>query len=371
MATKETTRRRDERADDGRCRPPWPALGPILLLAGCALGEYRMPYKDGTLVEVARDHVTHPSPDAYMYDLEARNASPAEIVAAAPGWVRFIEDGNQEPTDENNFVWIEHPYPFCPVDPNRADWPGKPANYDSTCIPCDRDFCNEWTTYGHFAKDSVRGDAELSEGDWVEAGHFLGFEDEVGVAYGVHLHWHVSVMPPDATPVCNGYFLDCDEVSTAQLPEVIPIVCHQGGPSVLWRNGIYTAADCPARAPLPGSSPQLSQPRPRSPLDEVIQRVARITDEGIRIALADPPLMARTRQLMMRLEPDFQDLLRLGSARISETDLRMVLDLLAEYDSRGSRKMRLVLDPIDQLLQSPRGRRGLGLIVEQPFQGLD
>jgi hypothetical protein len=207
-----------------------------------------------------------------MYDLEARNASPGVVVAAAPGWIRFIEDGNQEPTNDNNFVWIEHPYPFCPVRADRSDWPGKPANYDATCIPCDREFCNEWTTYAHFAKGSVRGDAMRSEGDWVEAGDFLGFEDEVGVAYGVHLHWHVSVMPPTAFPICNGHYLPCDAIFDAELselPEVIPLVCHQDGPSVLWRTGTYTAAACAAQAPPRGGVglPLLGRPAARSPVD--------------------------------------------------------------------------------------------------------
>ena len=54
-------------------------MGTISLLAGCAQGEYRMPYQNGTVVEVNNDHVTHSTPKAYMYDIEAQNASPAAI----------------------------------------------------------------------------------------------------------------------------------------------------------------------------------------------------------------------------------------------------------------------------------------------------
>ena len=100
-------------------------MGAALLLAGCAQGEYRMPYQDGTVVDVVTDHVTHSTPHAYMYDLQAQNAASHEIVAAAPGWIRFIDDSHEEPTDDNNYVWIEHPYPFCPVDASRASWPGQ------------------------------------------------------------------------------------------------------------------------------------------------------------------------------------------------------------------------------------------------------
>lgn len=339
---------------------------PILILAGCAQGEYRMAYEDGTDVYVNRDHVTHSSPSAYMYDLEAQNATPARVVAAAPGWIRFIDDSHTEPTSDNNYVWIEHPYPFCPVDPTRSNWPGKPADYNDTCIPCERDFCNEWTTYAHMPKDSVRVDAGLSEGDWVEAGTFLGYEDEVGDAYGVHLHWHVAVIPPDTEPTHNGYYLDyVDEIG--KQPELIPIVCHQNGPSVLWRNSTYTAAPCPARSPSAGRSLFLGPPELRSPLAATLRAVSRITDEGVALALADPRLMLRTRRVFERLDPDFQDLLHLGRARISSAELEMLLDLLAEYESRGSTEMRRVLEQIRREAENPNARRNLGLIVEEPF----
>src|SRR5262245_20810694 len=280
-----------------RCALPG-LMGTILLTVGCAQGEYRMPYANGTSVEVVNDHVTHSTPKAYMYDIKAQHPMPAAIVAAAPGWIRFIDDSHQEPTSDNNYVWIEHPYPFCPVDASRADWPGKPANYDSTCVPCDRDFCNEWTTYAHMTKNSVRVDAGLSEGDWVDAGDFLGYEDNVGMASGKHLHWHVAVIPPDTLPTYNGYYLDYVD-DTGEQPEVIPIVCHQGGQSVLWRTGTYTAAGCPAGAPWPAKSVLQGQPDTR-PLAAVLQSISSITDEGVWIALADPKLMLRTRQLMAR-----------------------------------------------------------------------
>jgi murein DD-endopeptidase MepM/ murein hydrolase activator NlpD len=329
-----------------------------------------MPYADGTIVDVFNDHVSHDSPEAYMYDIQAQNASPAEIVAAAPGWVRFIDDSHDEPTSDNNYVWIEHPYPFCPVDPDRSTWPGKPANYDDTCMECEDGFCNEWTTYAHMSQDSVRGDAGLSEGDWVEAGDFLGYEDNVGEASTVHLHWHVAVIPPDTQPTHNGYYWDY-VVESGEDPEVIPIVCHQGGPTVLWRTGTYTASPCAARSIRLSRSFVDQTLQPRSPLDAILLDIGNITDEGIRIALADPALLVRTRRVMSRFEPDFRDLLALGRARLSSDELNMVLGLLGDYEKAGSSEMRRVLASIRRTLQDPDERGKLGIVIDPGFPGLD
>ncbi len=368
----EETRPECKRRSIARARSALPALmGTIVLLAGCARGEYRMPYEDGTIVEVVRDHVTHSSPKAYMYDIKAQHPTPAAIVAAAPGWVRFIDDSHAEPTNDNNYVWIEHPYPFCPVDASRAHWPGKPSNYAATCVPCDRDFCNEWTTYAHMTKDSVRVDAGLSEGDWVEAGAFLGYEDDVGWAsIGDHLHWHVAVIPPDTEPTYNGYYQAYVD-DTGELPEVIPIVCHEGGQSVLWRTGVYTAAGCPAAALSPARSLLQGQPAPQSPVAAVLQRIASISDEGVWLALGNPKLLLETRHVMTRMEPDFEDLIQLGRARVSATQLKSVLELLREYERLGGPEMRRVLEPIRKQLESPTGRQSLGVVVEDRSAGLD
>ena len=158
-----------------------------MVAAGChtshgttwpAFGTYRMPYSSGIEVKVSRDFETH-NPIG-RYDLKAKpneflGYGPFPVVAAADGWIRFIEDQNSgsDPTDDN-FVWIEHPYPFC--QPPAVTWPGKPADYDDTCIQCLGDFCNEWTKYAHVAKDSVTVHAGRSVGDFVSAGTLLGLE---------------------------------------------------------------------------------------------------------------------------------------------------------------------------------------------------
>jgi hypothetical protein len=221
----------------------------VPLLTACAKGEYRIPYSNNTEVFITADFVTHDGPAARMYDMKDVNP-PAFIRAAAAGWVRFIEDSNTtHEGGNNNYVWIEHPYPFCqnPNDPARATWPAKPADYDQTCKPCPRRFCNEWTIYAHMAAGSVTGTQEgaagLSEGDWVEAGRHLGVESDIGQADGVHLHWHVAVIDPEWTPSVNGDYETF--INTGSRPEKIPVVCTSSGKRVLWRNVTYTAVPCP------------------------------------------------------------------------------------------------------------------------------
>ena len=231
-------------------------ISSLSLLVGCAVGEYQIPYRAGTVVKPFKDFVTHNSPPAKMYDINTKGF--AFIAAAADGWVRFIEDGNTKsgeglPADQlgnNNYVWIEHPYPYCqdPDDPRRANWPGKPANYDQTCKPCNKAYCNEWTLYAHMAPKSVTGTGEnsanLSVDDWVTAGQTIGVEDDIGIATtGDHLHWHVMVANPDWVPTENGDY-EAQIVGPGR-PELIPVVCTSVGKRVMWRNVEYTSAPCP------------------------------------------------------------------------------------------------------------------------------
>ena len=334
----------------------------ILLLTGCAVGQYRMPFENGTIVVVNRDHVNHDDPPAYSYDIEALNPIPGSIVAAAPGIVRFVVEGNAEPTNDNNYVWIEHPQ----------------YSYE-----CGGEFCTEWTVYAHFEQNSVA----VEPGNIVLAGSFLGIESDVGDAQGRHLHWHVAILPPYIEPTFNGYYLEYWE-ALGEGPELIPIVCHQGGESVLWRNSTYTAAGCPAgRAPLAVAGPPMVALTPQkrsedgfdyvsralpagSPIRNAIERIARVSDEAVAIALADPALASRTVSVLMSLKPSFEELRSLGRARISTTDLEVIRDLLAEYEARGSVRMHVALAPLRQMLAQPAGVQGLGLVVQKPSVGL-
>ncbi|MBX2800529.1 MAG: M23 family metallopeptidase [Myxococcales bacterium] len=232
-----------------------------LLLTACpeaprvAKTIYRVPFENGTQVQITTDFWSHSTPPDGMVDMVAVGG-PGRLAAAARGWVRQIEDSHNVPIngDFNNYIWIEHPEPYCqdPNDSSRADWPGKPSNYHLTCTPCEAAFCNEVTVYAHQEQFSTTGcngpdQACLSEGDWVEAGQFLGIESDIGFAPGGrHLHWHVAVVNPDQTPN-NGYYPDWTGMGWIKSPQLFPLMCRQGaqeGDDVDDSDAPYVAIDC-------------------------------------------------------------------------------------------------------------------------------
>lgn len=166
---------------------------------GRSANRYRVPYADGTEVEVRADAQTHDPPGAYdLRALEGWGLRRARVVAAADGIVRFIVDGRtrscdcEDGTCGNNYVWIEH------------------AN-------------GEWSKYTHLATGSVTGKAGLAVGDEVAAGTFLGYESDVGDACGVHLHFEVVVPDEPGRPRADP--------STGWLEgeRVVPRFCGVGG----------------------------------------------------------------------------------------------------------------------------------------------
>ena len=225
----------------------------VFLLAACvpAKGKYRMPYLDGTQVKILTDASTHSTPEASMYDMVSTEGI-GLLAAAAGGWVRHIEDSHSNVgSSPNNYVWIEHPYPFCqdPNDVERANWPGKPQNYDETCTPCTDEYCNEWTVYAHMATDSVTGNgwfqAALEVDDWVEPGQFIGVESNIGFTPGGrHLHWFVVVVDPDIIPDADGYYKQWLNDENIEEPERVPVVCHADADTMLSAGLTYTASDC-------------------------------------------------------------------------------------------------------------------------------
>lgn len=326
-------------------------IGIVLLLTGCAVGRYRIPYEDGTVVFVESDFVTHDSPETYMYDLVAQNASPASVVAAANGVIRYIVDDNMEPTSDNNYVWIEHPQ----------------YQYE-----CGSEVCTEWTVYAHFAKNSVTGVAGLSVGDTVSAGDFLGFESNVGVASFVHLHWHVAALPSGVAPTFNGYYLDY-VIETGRSPELIPIVCHQDGEHVMWRDNNYVAAGCIGSSLLSnrvqlGFEHVRSHLRPGTPIEHAIARLSTISNEALSIAQADPELLTRTIHMLTKLRPVFDDLKQTGRARILKKDYDNIRKLVLEYQNQGSTRLHATLEPLTAMLENPASANGLGLIVWDPSE---
>jgi hypothetical protein len=170
-------------------------------------GVYRIPYANGTGVEVSRDHHTHTPRDRIdMHGVSGNE--PYRIVAAAAGEIMFIVDSNTEDggsCDDNNYVWIKH------------------TN-------------GEWTKYSHLATGSVRGDAGLDEGDAVSAGRFLGYEDDIGCASGEHLHFEVAIPddPTDPIEPSGGYIIGKNRV---------PRVCWIPG-GVYVDGETYTAKSC-------------------------------------------------------------------------------------------------------------------------------
>ena len=164
-------------------------------------GEYRIGYTNNTLVRVSSGHLRHTP--VTRIDMSGKGGGPYTLVAAANGWIRFIVDTNEEPTDDNNYVWIEHP-------------------------------SGEWTKYSHMEKDSV---VELghSVSDWVTAGTAIGIESDVGEAHGKHLHFQVSRPDDPANPINSGGFIIGEDL--------IPIIC--GIPGNIFVSGEeYTADDC-------------------------------------------------------------------------------------------------------------------------------
>lgn len=178
-------------------------------------GLYRVPYTNETQVFVSRDHNTH-SPVPVRYDLRGSGGTgPYKIVAAAAGTVMAVVDTNTITcttngcTAFNNYVWIQH------------------AN-------------GEWTKYTHFQTGTVAAappnGAGLFVGMNVSAGTYLGDEDDVGSASGIHLHFEVAVPTNNVTPFdhpggfINGYNL-------------IPTICGATG-SILSDDMTVTAGPC-------------------------------------------------------------------------------------------------------------------------------
>ncbi len=170
---------------------------------GVSTGQYRVGYTTGTRVTVTRDHQSH-SPSRFRIDMVGVNAGPDyQIVAARTGTIRYIVDGNVEPTDNNNYVWIEH-----------AD--------------------GEWSKYTHFQTNSVTSRGH-QVGDVVTAGTVLGLEGDIGQASGEHLHFEVAVPDSTANPINSGGFI--------RGLDRIPQICGVPG-NVFLQGQTYTAAPC-------------------------------------------------------------------------------------------------------------------------------
>jgi hypothetical protein len=167
-----------------------------------SVGEYRIGFKTGTKVKVTNDVIAH-SPLGRI-DMSGVDAGPDyEIAAARGGVIRYIVDTNAEPTDNNNYVWLEHPD-------------------------------GEWTKYTHVQQDSVTSRGH-QVGDFVAAGTVLGLEGDVGKADGDHLHFEVSVPYNPAKPIDSAGFIAGFNRN--------PVICGIPG-NALFRGETYTVTAC-------------------------------------------------------------------------------------------------------------------------------
>jgi len=163
---------------------------------------YRIGFKTGTDVHVGGDYVSHTPIDRTDMNGTPKNHQ-YRIVAARAGTIRFIVDSNSEPTDDNNYVWIEH------------------SN-------------GEWTKYTHFETDSVT-DLGWHVGDPVSAGSELGFEGDVGHAHGEHLHFEVAIPDDPSNPITGGGFIIGQNR--------IPLICGIPG-NIVIAGETYEAGPC-------------------------------------------------------------------------------------------------------------------------------
>ena len=176
-------------------------------------GVYRLPYADGTTVEIFDDFASH-RPTGRIDLFAVDGARPYRVVAAAAGRIMAIQDSHGEQQSgraasecRNNYVWIAHPN-------------------------------GEWTAYSHLARNSVSGRARLRVGDAVDAGQYLGDEAAVGCAMLNHVHFEVAVPRSDDPVDAGGFLNDNDNGRRLRSPRF----CGIDG--AVRKGGRYRAAAC-------------------------------------------------------------------------------------------------------------------------------
>lgn len=209
-------------------------------------GRYRLPYQNGTKVRANNDHTSHPS-SLNRIDMGGTGGGPYNIVAAADGWIRIIED--------DNTLWCPGPTPSNPTPC---------AGFSqSVCCATDNAACNancrnnyvwmqhangEWTKYTHFPNNSVTGRGH-QVGDFIQGGTVLGQQGQIGFASGPHLHFEVAVPHDGIDSISDDGFLvgDGDAASDDyNRQNRIPAFCI-GGTNGIWTAGnTGVAANCPA-----------------------------------------------------------------------------------------------------------------------------
>lgn len=174
-------------------------------------GLYRIPYGNGTTVEVVTNVWNH-SPLG-CFDIWGKGGTTYNIVAAAGGWIRAIRDFNNVAcggssccNDKNNYIILEHQN-------------------------------GEWSTYIHLRHNSIT-DLGHAVGNWVDVGAVLGVAGDVGCATGSHLHLEVS-RPHDPTDAFDDY----DGVLRRHGELLNPVLCDVTS-GFLLSGSTYTAVSC-------------------------------------------------------------------------------------------------------------------------------
>ncbi|WDI31667.1 M23 family metallopeptidase [Hyphococcus flavus] len=289
---------------------------PVAAQTPAAKGVYRLPYPDGTQVNIGNDHTTH-SPTRNRLDMSASTAGQT-IVAAAAGVVRIVVDDNntvclptpsssllafdQDDDDSisdfellaaynassSNRTTIQNAFTArcnafstssarCCIRsvedplPQNCAWMGAPAG--TTCgAGTDGNGPNnyiwiehpngEWTKYTHIQTNS----ALVSEGQNIVAGTPLGIEGDVGIATGRHVHFEVAGIESADEIGAQGWLNDVDNVGNRNLRNRVPTFCQVG---VVEQGQSETAAKCDdlcgnasesvSGATTSGNSPRLVQ----------------------------------------------------------------------------------------------------------------
>jgi hypothetical protein len=234
----------------------------VLALAACANPTerpYHLPYAAGTEVLVTNDHRTHSTPEAEMFDMQATQSNQT-LVAAAPGWIREVEDSKDSSSPTNNYVWIEHPLDYCQPPGGITTQPTPPSD----CRTCPQGVgkCNEWTLYAHMQQGSVSG-LGLAPGSWVNEGQPIGIEGDVGYTpcggsrradCGRHLHFTVFTIDRTTLAAANQPTDDGDyedwakfevKFGSGQRPERVPLFCTADGLRLVRAGQTYVAGPCP------------------------------------------------------------------------------------------------------------------------------
>lgn len=254
-----------------------------------AKGVYRMPYPDGTQVNIGRDHRTH-TPTQNRLDMTAASAG-TQIVAAAAGTVRIVVQNNNTfcpgtPSSLNAFETDGNPgidaaelqAAFNASAANQTTilnaFTARCASYTGTSARCcvrtvtnigqtcqwmgapvgttcgtgaDGDGPNnyiwiehpngEWSKYTHIQTNS----ALVSVGQNVVAGTPLGLEGDVGIAGGRHVHFEVAGIDSIDEISDDGFLLDTDGIGVVNLRNRAVTFCEVG---VVQQGVSVTAQKC-------------------------------------------------------------------------------------------------------------------------------